>query len=317
MSDFPGDENRVAGPALTLLLAGVVLLAAGCDPSVTVLDPSEQYRYSLFGTLDVAADTQQIRVESLADPKPVGATPGFPGRVYLANLKTGDEVALRDSLHTIGDSLRVHNFWTTHPVRPSTEYRVSVRVDGETVTSATTTTPDNSMSVAYGEALQLPCSRGDQFRLHFDDAEQVAAVQVSYPITLTRGSGADAPVYDSIRARYGHLQETRDPLQVPVDYGSDLTALNDEKGFGPRASGCLPQDRFFHNYVWVTVADGGADWPDWLATPLNELARPDSFSNVEGGHGFVGGIYSDTIQVPIQAAGQTTESPAPTERIFE
>jgi hypothetical protein len=82
---------------------------------------------------------------------------------------------------------------------------------------------------------------------HFAETERVAAVHVTYPIPLTRGSGADAPVYDSIRVRYEHLGETRDSSTVPVDYGDDLTVLNDEEGFGPRGSGCLPRDRFFRS----------------------------------------------------------------------
>ena len=288
---------------LAPLLVGLCLFVSSCDPSVTVLDPSENLQFSLFGTLDVAADTQAIRVEPLGDGVQLGSPRTFPGRLRLENLDTGTQVALRDSVVTIGDHTRVHNFWTTHPIRPRTEYRVSVRVDGEVVTSATARTPDTTMSVGYGEGLQLPCGRGDQVVLRFEKTERVAAVHVAYPITLTRGSGADAPVYDSTRIRYDHLEKTRNPFTVPLDYGDDLTAINDEEGFGPRASGCIPQDRFFHDYVSVTVADGGAGWPDWLGTPLNEVARPDSFSNVQGGHGFVGGIYSDTIQVPIQSRG--------------
>lgn len=279
----------------------LLFLLVGCDPSVNVLEPSEEYQYSLFGTLDVAADTQQIRVEPIGDPIPVGATPSFPGRVQLENVETGTQVALRDSLVTIESDVRVHNFWTTHSIQPNTEYRVVVQVDGETVTSASTTTPDSTMSVRFGTGVELPCvGQKNQFELYVQGAERVATVQVTYPITLTQGSGTDAPVYDSIRVRYNHSQETRDPFTVPVDYGSDLTLLNDEDPLTSRGRGCIPRDRFFHDYVWVTVADGGSDWPDWDGVPLNELARPDTFSNVEGGHGFVGGIYSDTIKVPIR-----------------
>lgn len=298
-----GASGRL-GAVPSAALVSLLVLFVGCDPSVDVLEPSEEYQYSLFGTLDVAADTQKIRVESFEDPISVGATPSFPGRVQLKNMETGAQVTLHDSLVTVGADIRAHNFWTTHPIQPSTEYRVVVQVDGETVTSATTTTPDSSMSVRFGTGVRLPCvGQRNEFELSFEGAERVAAVQVTYPITLTQGSGADAHVYDSTRVRYDHLHETRDPFTIPVDYGSDLVNLNDEDPTTSRGTGCIPRDRFFHDYVWVTVADGGADWPDWLGVPLNELARPDSFSNVEGGHGYVGGIYSDTVKVPVRQRG--------------
>lgn len=291
------------------MLSGALLLAIGCDPSVDVFEPSEQYRNSLYGTLNVAADTQVIRVEPLADTMQVGASPGFSGDVLLENLDTGTQVALHDSFLTVGGAAQVHNFWTTHPVRPTTSYQLSVQVDGETVTTAKTTTPESPPSATYERALLLPCILNEYnspqrapntFDLYFSNTEQIAAVHVIYPITLTRGSGPDAPVYDSIRVSYPHLQEVRGSSTVPVFYGPDLVALNDEQGLGPRGIGCIPRDRFFRDSVQVSVADGGADWPDWLGVPINEVARPDTFSNVQGGHGFVGGIYSDTIKVPIR-----------------
>mgnify|MGYP006287161311 CR=1 FL=1 len=300
-------DQRFAGPIGSAVLSLVLVLAIGCDPSVDVFDPSDQYRYSLYGTLDVAADTQVIRVEPLADTNQVGSPRAFDGTVRLENLDTGTEVTLRDSLVSLGPGTNVHNFWTTHPIRPATSYRLSVQVDGETVTTGQATTPESPPSATHGGRIRLPCVLNEfdrperlpnTFELHVSDAEHLAAVHVFYPITLTRGSGPSAPVYDSIRVRYDHLSETRDRSTVPVFYGSDLVGLNDEQNLG-LGTGCIPRYRFVQEHVLVMVADGGPDWPHWLGVPINEIARPDTFSNVQGGHGFVGGIYSDTIKVPI------------------
>jgi hypothetical protein len=267
---------------------------------VSVFAPSDQYRYSLYGTLDVNADTQVVRVSSLADSVQVGAAPSLEATVSLENLDTGAQVALQDSLMTVTGDTRVHNFWTVHPIEPGTAYRIAVRSEGEVVTTVETSTPAEAPAVSYGRALRLPCQVdrfGDPipgqntFELQVGAPEQLAALQVLYPITRLRGAQRPAPV-DSLLARFGHLDAPRTP-QVDIAYAPDLIALN------TRDEGCIGRSSFFRDSVLVAVARGGPEWPDWLDVPLNELARPDSFSNVQGGHGFVGGIYSDTVQVPI------------------
>jgi hypothetical protein len=162
----------------------------GCDPTVTVVCPSDQHRYSLYGALNVAADTQVVRVDPILPPLD---SHSLPVAVVLTNLDTGRKVPFRGSTVTIGDE-RFHNFWARTPVQPGTSYNVSV---------------------------------------------------------------------------------------VP----------------GEENRSCADPGAFAHPYAELMVAAGGPDWPKWLSVPLNEVARPDEFSNVSGGHGSVGGIYSDTIRI--------------------
>lgn len=53
---------------LPMALTAGLFSIAGCDPSVTVVNPSDQYHYSLFGALNVAADTQVVRVDPIQVP---------------------------------------------------------------------------------------------------------------------------------------------------------------------------------------------------------------------------------------------------------
>jgi hypothetical protein len=301
-------RRRYDGPVLAAVLGTLLLTAGACDPSVTVLDSSEQYQFSLFGTLDVAADTQVIRVEPLGDPTPVGAPPDLNASVILENLDTNTQVALGDSFEVVsGGVAQVHNLRTTDSIRPSTDYRVSVQVDGNAVTTANMTTPSQAPILKHepdstdDKPFLLPCSSNFQeepepaentFTLRASGLDAVAAVQVRYPVQLEGERG-------EFFTRFDHYEEvTYEPeserYRVSVFYAQDLIRIVEQ------GSECPARTEFNKPYAVVTVAAGGVDWPEWRGVSLNEIARPDTFSNVQGGHGFVGGIYTDTIRVPIR-----------------
>lgn len=290
-------------------LVAALVCVSGCDPSVDVVNPSEQYQYSLFGVLNVAADTQVVRVEPLGDTTQIGAPRDIPATVFLENLDTGTRVQLRDSFDAVGGGIaQVHNFWTTHTIQPGTTYRVVVEEEGSPITTATTTTPAQSPTLLHNpqatddKPFYLPCEldgdnnpieRLNTFSLRVRNVEEIASVRVRYAV-------ASEAVEDSIVHVFDHLdevshEEDRRRFRVSVFYGSDLLALSQT----PNA--CVGRSDLAWPYASVVVGAGGADWPEWQGASLDELARPDTFSNVEGGHGFVGGVYTDTIRVPVRS----------------
>lgn len=289
-------------------LGGALLLIAGCDPSVDVFEPTDRHRFSLYGALNVAADTQVIRVDPLDDTTQYGAPPRIDAVVTLENLDNGREVAFRDSLARVGvRDYPVHNFWTTHPIQPGTSYRIAVKQGGETVTSATTTTPPNPPDLTHKYDFYLPCvfprpgssdprKAPNTLDVIARNVESIAAADIIYPITYQRpGRGA-------VRSRiafnhYDDVTETGRYFEISIFYRPALVDLNPEPG---PSKGCTNREHFTHPYALVAVAAGGPEWPDWRGVPFDVYSRPDSLSNVQGGHGFVGGIYSDTIKVPIQ-----------------
>ena len=296
--------------AFTCALIGTLLLCVGCDTSVNVLNPSDEYRYSLFGTLNVATDTQVIRVEPLGDSTRLGAPPEFNATVVLKNLNTGVETTLQDSFTTVGGGIaKVHNFWTTVSIQPDTRYRVSIREDGEPVTTATTKTPVVPPTLRHrpettsDRPFQLPCDinpsgeaaeSDNSFSVQASNVTAVAAAKVIYPLSFV----------PQVQSTIGHLSgveatQQDDVFTVSVHYGKDLLRLN-SRNPDPSDLACVPQSAFTVPAARLAVTAGGPDWPPWLDASLNDLARPDTFSNVEGGHGFVGGVYTDTIRVPIQ-----------------
>jgi len=298
-------------PISAALVVAALLLAPGCDPTVDVLTPSDQYRYSLFGVLNVAADTQVIRVEPLGDTTQIGAPPTLDATVLLENLDTGEQVAMRDSFATVGgQDTQVHNLWTTTPIRPSTSYRVSVQEDGETVTTVTTTTPARAPTLSRNGNLLLPClfpdTPGEErrapntFVVTAQDVNRIAVADVIYPITY--GSGPESIRTLNDYSHYDRVQQVgASSFRISVFYRQNLANLNPDPPPGP-AQACAGFEEFTYPYALMAVASGGPDWPeDWRRLPFDRIASPDSFSNVQGGHGYVAGIYSDTIRVPLKS----------------
>lgn len=284
------------------VLATVLLLPLGCDPTVDVLGPSDQYQYSLFGTLDVAADTQIVRVEPLDDRIRVGAPRDIDVSVTLENLDTGEQVSMRDSFAVVGDSVRVHNFWTAHPIEPATSYRIAVQEGDSSVTTVTTETPAQSPDLSQNSSFYMPCDfdiPGTQtFSVTARNVDQVATANVIYPIT--RVDVQDTVYTLNEFEYYENVEEIEeDVFQVNVPYQQTLVELNPNSQRG-RGQECISEESFTEPHALAVVAAGGPDWPSWRGVSIDSLASPQSFTNVEGGHGFVGGIYSDTIEVPIQ-----------------
>jgi hypothetical protein len=297
--------------ALAAVVAASLSLAPGCkDPTVDVLRPDERFQFSLFGTLNVAADTQVIRVEPLDDSIQVGAPRNLDATVVLENLDSGEQISLQDSLTSFGDEpILVHNLWTTHPIEPATSYRVLVQREGEPVTTATTTTPAHPPTLTHtaipDTAVKLPCTFSDNpnvqlesentFRVTVQEANRIAAVEVTYPIP-----NAPSRAPRAFNHFDGVEQQEEGKFVISIFYRPDLVASNPNPPPPPQPQDeCASRSAFARPFVQVEVAAGGPDWPQWLGVPINEIARPDTFSNVQGGHGFVGATYSDTVEVPV------------------
>ena len=288
---------------LAILLTASLLSTNGCDPTVDVLRPSDRYRYSLFGALNVAADTQVIRVDPIGTPTQVGVSPGLDVSVVLRNLDSGEEIPLRDSLTAMtADTLRMYNFWTTDPIRPGTSYEVAVMNDSTDLTTATTTTPVQAPDLTVRLPIRVPCDRSPRFQedliannsfeVKARNVDHIAAAITHYPIIYPRGG-------DTLRTwvprdHYDKVTDEGNRFSIYVFYLPDLRSVN------PGSSAdCSASSDFFRSAARMVVAAGGPQWPAWRNASLNDLARPNQFSNVEGGHGFVGGVYTDTVRVPI------------------
>lgn len=269
------------------LLGAMLLLGSACDTSVQPIVPSDQYHYSVFGVLNPAQDTQWVRVESLEEPTSGGTTEPLDVTVRLENQASGQSWTLRDSLMEVFRDEFQHNFWTTAPIASSTSYRLTVsNPDGDT-TWAETTTPDAPPTIRLESPIRLPCrtpEESNQFEVRLDDVEELAALQVRYYQSVYAAETFDFDHYDGVNRRDGGYEAF-------INYYFDL-----QRAQRTRERPCLLDS------AKVIAGAGGPDWPEWARyreATISDLARPDSFTNVEGGHGLLSGVYLDTMAVEI------------------
>lgn len=287
-------------PEFVAALAVTALLAAGCDTSVDTFVPHDGQYFSIFGVLDVAADTQYIRVEPLADSVQVGAPPQIDATVTLEHLGSGHTFTLRDSFMEVHAGDFVHNFWTTEPIEPGARYRLRVQRSDGAASQATTTTPNAPPEITHDNTFLLPCAGADAqntftVRVRNVDNNHLAALWVIYVANDLRTN--------SRRFRHDHFddavyKEDVAYYEIPVNYRSDIEQI---AVLGDVATPCTNPSP---SHALVMAAAGGPTWPAFGDASLEELARPDTFTNVENGYGLLGGIYSDTIQVPVRQRPQ-------------
>lgn len=100
--------------ASSILAVCAALIAFSCDNSVDPFVESDHLAFAVFGFLDVGADTQFVRIESI---RPDGSMERIPERVYTANLDAGDEVEWSDTLVNLDDGSTETVYFA--PLRPS------------------------------------------------------------------------------------------------------------------------------------------------------------------------------------------------------
>lgn len=271
-------------------LIGAGGLLIGCDPTVQVGQESDRHHYSMFGILNPAQDTQWVRVEPLAPPTTEGAPRDLGATVTLQNRRTGQTWTLRDSVMEVFPGEPQHNFWTTAPIAPGTSYRLVVRGDEGDSTWATTTTPQSPPTTIVQGAIYLPCltsiEEANTFDVRVQDVERLAALRVRYFQTFGESVSYEFDWYEEVRGSGGEYV-------VQVNYLKNLRTTNRRIG-----EPCIADSGR------VITAAGGPDWPEGVRyrnAPVSEVARPDSFTNVQGGLGMVAGVYTDTAFVPMRA----------------
>lgn len=271
---WPARAVRALGRAAAVL--GVTALLAACDDTFEPFQDLE-YPFSIYGQLDPAADTQWIRVTSirtraLTEPGPIDAV------VTLEHLGTGKVVELKDSVFKFapvnlgGEPLYAHNFSTTEPIEPGATYRLTARrSDGATATAVVKIPkPYTEFVVRFQQGV------GPQFhKLRVIGEDPVGLVHVVY-------SAIDACPF-----------ETRDFISFQVlpqsVYSGELPELSIEatrKVTIPEENKCLVWNRN------IRVISTGVPWP---FHPALDVFHMSTKSNVEGGIGWVGGIYTQLV----------------------
>ena len=285
---------RMTHPSFRLVLAVALCALIGCDSTVDPFQENDRH-YSIFGYLNVTADTQFVRIEKLRDGQATQAPPTLDATVRLTNLATDRTVPLQDSLFQFFGGATAHNFYTTADIAPSTTYRLVVEGPNGAVSRAETTTPPSPTVTVVrpvqdcfpscdtpwlGPACESPEEGSDrQAVLRVGNTDRLVAVKAIYDMSAPTGRWS----FDSL----SDASEVRDRVfQARAGYDDDWCRI-------PPPS---TQDRTAKR-ISIIVASGGPDWPDFMGLAPERDLLPTVASNVDGGVGLLGGIATDTLVV--------------------
>ena len=266
---------------------------AGCESSFEVFGESDAY-FSMFGFLDASADTQWVRVEALQDSLINDANP-LDAEFSMTHVASGWRIVWRDSLFEFAGGARAYNIWTTEPILPLETYRLEVvRSDG--ATSAATvvlpdTFPDPALNTFPFSIINLPIGGevcATRFELLIVNVDEFAALEVTYRVPNQRGRIRSFEV--------SYIPEIRFNAQGQVEV--DVTWADDLLEFATADIEIDIPELLRLESVEILVAVAGPGWPD-NALDDETVALPGTVSNVENGFGFVGGVASKRIDVPI------------------
>ncbi|MDX1428825.1 MAG: hypothetical protein R3282_01005 [Rhodothermales bacterium] len=280
-------------------LAAYMIVAAagpgallGCEEGVDPFIESERY-FSLFGTLDMNADTQWVRIVPI--DRDILVEPGdtIDARVSMTDLVTSAQTVWTDSVFTFADGSRGHVFFAPVRVQPDHTYRLEVsRSDGSTSTAETTVPPLPAASV--GEVERVIFSNG--------------AVEITIPITW---NGVERPPtevqtwyrfgttarsnFEDLRIDYPTADGSTDAgWQIVARLSSDRQTIVEQ---------IIPENFLFLGMgMRIVVLDDQFVPPGGVFDP-DVLSQPGALSNVDNGFGFVGSIGRFEVQWVVD--GQT------------
>lgn len=277
---------------VTALLAAT--LATGCEAPFDPFQENAAGPFSVYGYLDLKADTQWIRVmpvrqDLVPDSAPIDAV------VTLEHLGSGRVVTLRDSLFTYRDPgldgvAYAHNFWTTEPIEPEATYRlVAMRSDGAATTALVEMPPDLVVSLVFWQIPRnLEVWRPRQFVVQ---GEHLLYADVIYTVWDTSVDRAGPP-----------LPVRQDPVTVdPGRWGFVVP---------PDPLDMPPFTEVGRREVQIAVA--GSDWPYEHGLSATDLTIPGAIpSTVENGVGSLVGVATWRIPLPLCVPIETDPDGSP------
>ncbi|NNE45626.1 MAG: DUF4249 family protein [Rhodothermales bacterium] len=278
-----------------LILALTALALAGCDESVNPFVESDRI-YSVYGSLDMNADTQYVRVIPIDTSLIVREQGAIDASVSSTDINTNKRVQWNDSLFVFRDGSRGHVFYAPLRIEPEHTYRLEfVRSDGQASVAETTVPGIPSASIA--EPRRLVFSSGavevTQNVLWSGVERAPAVIEMWY-----RFSGSPRSSFTDIRFEYPtDDRATAEPgwtvvVQLSEDRNKILENLRPENylflGVGMRL--VILDDQF--------VPPGGIFDPEILS-------QPGAFSNVDNGFGFVGSVGRFDVEWVLDAETAT------------
>lgn len=247
------------------VVIAVLIVVAGCDTAVDPFQTSTNY-FSIGGVIDASADTQFVRVTPLRRKVSIPAEP-LDAIVTTTDLVTGETVVWHDSLFTLHMGGVAHNVWSDFDFKPGRSYRFEVSAPEGRVSTAVVALPDTFPEIV----IQIPMG-SPTATINVPDVEDLADLRI---------------IFCGRESESASIQRVDIPL---INRASRY-----QEGFTTRVAAYdIAATAGLSRVYWIRILAmaAGPDWPDFDQLDGETLALHDSYSNVENGVGFLGGVTS-------------------------
>lgn len=260
-----------------LNLCVVTFTLSACNNTFDPLQNDHPYAFSMYGYLDVHADTQFIRVMPILETFLPVNTQDYDFTVQLRRVSTGHVQELGYNLVQFGSNTFVRNYLSSDRLVPNEIYEL-ISIDSAGVKSvATITLPDSLQSPEfdYNTTSEIGVFRGTH-----SPSDRLVYIEMYYKLAVYNMGGCEV-----MEVMFNHT-------------GSELW-LNGI--YNIRVSHSLDLRRIASNFQILhrrfRIVTAASTYPDNTNLTPEELTLPHLNSNVSNGTGFVAGISSVVIDV--------------------
>jgi hypothetical protein len=269
-----------------------LLALAACSEEVDPTGGADR-PFSLYGYLDPTTDRQALRVVSIAPLLTSDTSAAVPASVTSTERETGRAVEWRDSVVTYWDGSVGHVYVASYRPTPGATVDVRVVESGEAPREATVTV--GIPPVRPSRVSRVARDVFGTYRVQVDDVPNLQGGTLRVHVS---GYGSGGPgQFDVPVEALAPVETEPGAWTVSIPFVSAVRAELERRG----AVGTLRLTEvefvaFVTNEAWGAPAS---------RLPDDVLAEPGTFSNVDGGFGFVGAGYEAPVRWTPSLAAQT------------
>ncbi|HBQ59800.1 MAG TPA: hypothetical protein DD671_09300 [Balneolaceae bacterium] len=274
--------------AIHVLIITGTLFFFGCDSSFNPIQENEELHFSMYGVLDVHADTQWVRVMPVARSLLPTDSDVEPVQVQLKDHRTNEVKTFKDSLFKFGTNIYVYNYWIADSVSPNQEYTITATgADGR----------QSKVEIHTPSELETPevfrPTGGENIMVSGTTVDSVVVAGSNYLVQPITPMGCAPETSVSI----SHIESLiRRPGGEYIFRADNSSAIAAQLGTGT----------FIVNKRSVEVVTSKSDWPNGSILSEWEISIPRILSNVENGTGVVAGVARrEVIITPRKPACET------------
>lgn len=245
----------------------IAFLISSCNDTFEPMQEDHPYEFSMYGFLDVHADTQYVRIMPIGKTLLPITTETHEYTVSLSRLSTQETLLMEPVKIEFGSHYAYWNYRTTEPIIPNDGYHILVANESGNF---------SSVDIVMPNALAPP-------DIEYTFIDESGLVTGTYSDSLILVGMYYEYIYDDIRCD----DQIKTIFESHLDDGI-LTESTYRFRFNNLYS-VVPHNadvirREFH------IAIATQSWPDLQNFSPEEMSIPTNINNVTNGTGYVGGI---------------------------